>query len=410
MKQNTLQHLIFLLANLAATSSTLDFNGENGVVRATGTVAPTSLGDFGRSVEVINPSTGESVGTGGQGWPSAQSMNEWSQHTGSSGETLFSNQDNWLEPAGSLSPGAETVSAISMMEPVDIIPLASSSSGTNISSAEPTFGQIVSKSGECVVAKPVEYISEEHLDWVWQNRIGPSAKLKKDVNWNVMTNKNFFLDKFVHNNDSINYCVRWDTSTNLKKDIASKFKDVLERHYNKWNKWLEGYNCWPFRKLEVNMVGFAARQASQFDWTDESLGKLYERNLDSDGVPQCPVECYRFYDHVNNMWSDTSACESEPFDVSFWLKEDIPYGYGYDWGQEVSLNDTMNNLYDEDILFIGHEIGHGFGLPDFYGLDSKPARDFPNSIMMAYSSSTITASDGWMLRRVLDHVKPRLKI
>ncbi|ETK79244.1 hypothetical protein L915_14875 [Phytophthora nicotianae] len=282
--------------------------------------------------------------------------------------------------------------------------------GTNISSAEPTFGQIVSKSGECVVAKPVEYISEEHLDWVWQNRIGPSAKLKKDVNWNVMTNKNFFLDKFVHNNDSINYCVRWDTSTNLKKDIASKFKDVLERHYNKWNKWLEGYNCWPFRKLEVNMVGFAARQASQFDWTDESLGKLYERNLDSDGVPQCPVECYRFYDHVNNMWSDTSACESEPFDVSFWLKEDIPYGYGYDWGQEVSLNDTMNNLYDEDILFIGHEIGHGFGLPDFYGLDSKPARDFPNSIMMAYSSSTITASDGWMLRRVLDHVKPRLKI
>ncbi|ETI39051.1 hypothetical protein F443_15321 [Phytophthora nicotianae P1569] len=326
------------------------------------------------------------------------------------------------------------------MEPVDIIPLASSSSvdehqqneqqqqqqqgsktaggdvirfvaeagqpvvaftGTNISSAEPTFGQIVSKSGECVVAKPVEYISEEHLDWVWQNRIGPSAKLKKDVNWNVMTNKNFFLDKFVHNNDSINYCVRWDTSTNLKKDIASKFKDVLERHYNKWNKWLEGYNCWPFRKLETSVTVRLDGRVS---------GQLYERNLDSDGVPQCPVECYRFYDHVNNMWSDTSACESEPFDVSFWLKEDIPYGYGYDWGQEVSLNDTMNNLYDEDILFIGHEIGHGFGLPDFYGLDSKPARDFPNSIMMAYSSSTITASDGWMLRRVLDHVKPRLKI
>ncbi|ETO67785.1 hypothetical protein F444_15326 [Phytophthora nicotianae P1976] len=244
--------------------------------------------------------------------------------------------------------------------------------GTNISSAEPTFGQIVSKSGECVVAKPVEYISEEYLDWVWQNRIGPSAKLKKDVNWNVMTNKNFFLDKFVHNNGSINYCVRWDTSTNLKKDIASKFKDVLERHYNKWNKWLEGYNCWPFRKLEVNMVGFAARQASQFDWTDESLGN-FMRGIST-------------------------------------RMEDIPYGYGYDWGQEVSLNDTMNNLYDEDILFIGHEIGHGFGLPDFYGLDSKPARDFPNSIMMAYSSSTITASDGWMLRRVLDHVKPRLKI
>ncbi|KAG3081554.1 hypothetical protein PI125_g20137, partial [Phytophthora idaei] len=56
---------------------------------------------------------------------------------------------------------------------------------------------------------------------------------------------------------------------------------------------------------------------------------------------------------------------------------------------------------------IGHEIGHGFGLPDFYGLETKPSKDFPNSIMMAYSSSTITPSDGWMLRRILDHVRDR---
>ncbi|ETM44430.1 hypothetical protein L914_10329 [Phytophthora nicotianae] len=29
--------------------------------------------------------------------------------------------------------------------------------------------------------------------------------------------------------------------------------------------------------------------------------------------------------------------------------------------------------------------------------------------MMAYSSSTITPSDGWMLRRILDHVRSRYK-
>ncbi|KAG4051731.1 hypothetical protein PC123_g13061, partial [Phytophthora cactorum] len=166
------------------------------------------------------------------------------------------------------------------------------STGTNLSSAEPTFGKITSKSGECVVAKPTEYISEKYLDWVWQNRIGPNAKPKQDVNWNVMANKNFLMDKFVHNKGSINYCVRWDSSTNLEKSVASKFQGILERHYNKWNKWLEGYNCWPFTELKVNMVGWAAKDKSQFQWADNSLGPFYEGSVGSDGAPQCPDECY----------------------------------------------------------------------------------------------------------------------
>ncbi|KAF1781877.1 hypothetical protein GQ600_19469 [Phytophthora cactorum] len=47
-------------------------------------------------------------------------------------------------------------------------------------------------------------------------------------------------------------------------------------------------------------------------------------------------ECYRYYDNVNNVWSDTSSCKDEPFDVSFWLKHDLDFGYafGYAWGQE----------------------------------------------------------------------------
>ncbi|GMF56737.1 unnamed protein product [Phytophthora fragariaefolia] len=281
--------------------------------------------------------------------------------------------------------------------------------GTNHSSTKPTFGKVTSKTGGCVIGTPTEYISEKYLDWVWEHRIGPNADLSKESNWNVMANKNWLMDHFVHNKGSMNYCVRWDTDNTLSRSVASEFKGVLERHFNAWNDWLVGYNCWPFTELKVNMVGFAARQASQFEWTDDSLGTIYEGNVDSDGVPQCPDECHRFYDNVNNVWSDTRSCKGDPFDVSLWLKEDIPYGFGYDWGQEVSLNNTMQNLYDRNIMFIGHEIGHGFGLPDFYGLEDKPATDFPNSIMMAYSSTTITPSDGWMLRRVLDRVRSRYK-
>ncbi|POM69354.1 Neutral zinc metallopeptidase, Zn-binding site [Phytophthora palmivora] len=280
--------------------------------------------------------------------------------------------------------------------------------GTNLVSAKPTFGKITSKSGGCVVGAPTEYISSKYLDWVWQNRIGPEADTSKKANWNVMANKNWIMDHIVHNKGSMNYCVRWDTDNTLSKEVASKFQGVLERHYNAWNEWLDGYNCWPFKQIKINMVGWATKDASQFEWTDDSMGTIYEGTLDpTDGVPQCPTECYRFYDNVSNQWSDTSACKGEPFDVSFWLKEDIPYGFGYDWGQEVSLNDTMKNLDDKNIMFIGHEIGHGFGLPDFYGMDEKPDQNFPNSIMMAFSSSTITPSDGWMLRRILDHVRDR---
>ncbi|KAG2502461.1 hypothetical protein JM16_009788, partial [Phytophthora kernoviae] len=38
-------------------------------------------------------------------------------------------------------------------------------SSSNRSSSPPTFGNITSKSGECVVGNPTEYITNEELDW-----------------------------------------------------------------------------------------------------------------------------------------------------------------------------------------------------------------------------------------------------
>jgi hypothetical protein len=52
-----------------------------------------------------------------------------------------------------------------------------------------------------------------------------------------------------------------------------------------------------------------------------------------------------------------------------------------------------------------HELGHGFGITDFYGeegaSDGFPPGGFPGdgtSIMMAGSSTEITDFDGWLLR------------
>ncbi|KAG6616053.1 Neutral zinc metallopeptidase [Phytophthora cinnamomi] len=269
-----------------------------------------------------------------------------------------------------------------------------------------TFGTITSKSGECVIGNPNTYVSTADIDWIWTNRIGPSAPTR-DANWNVMDNKNWIMDHIVKNKGSLNYCVRWDSTEKLSKATASKFKAMLERQYAAWNHWLIGYDCWPYNEIKVNVVGFAVKEASLLDWTDDSLGTITVGDLDSDGVPQCDQKCYRFYDDGLGAWSDTSGCKGEPFDISLWPKQGLEGGFGYDWGQEVNLENMLSTLDQDQLVIVAHEIGHGFGLPDFYEDADKPNAQWPNCIMMAGSSMTVTDSDGWMLRRVLEHLKPR---
>ena len=59
-----------------------------------------------------------------------------------------------------------------------------------------------------------------------------------------------------------------------------------------------------------------------------------------------------------------------------------------------------------------HEIGHGFGITDFYGGEGEsngfPPGGFPgngSSIMMAGSSTEITDFDAWMLRYMWSQIK-----
>ncbi|ETM44438.1 hypothetical protein L914_10320 [Phytophthora nicotianae] len=353
---------------VATTSSAVKLDNPNGYSQEKGTRAPsqaTTSGSTGTGASLLRSSNSRSIGAGLE-------QQEGSSYMGTSGSDEIAYVSVW---------GAPVVAHTS----------------SNHSAAVPTFGKITSKAGECVVAEPTEYISKDYLNWVWQHRIGPNSDTSSKSNWNVMDNKNWIMDHLVHNNGSLNYCVRWDTDSQLSKDVASKFHGILERHYNAWNSGSRATIAGPL-------------QSSASTW---SAG-LPKTRPSSSGVmsqwarsTKCPDECYRFYDNVNDQWSDTSNCKGEPFDVSLWLKEDIPYGFGYDWGEEISLNNTLQNLYDKNLLFFAHEIGHGFGLPDFYGLEDKPATDFPNCVMMAYSAITVTPGDGWMLRRVLDHVRDR---
>ncbi|GMF80230.1 unnamed protein product [Phytophthora fragariaefolia] len=219
--------------------------------------------------------------------------------------------------------------------------------------------------------------------------------------------KNLLIfDQVVTNKGRLSYCVRWDNDQKLTKAVASKFQSMIEKQMNLWNRWLVGYECWPYEKIDISVVGFAVRDKSIMDWDDDSLGTVYEGILDAEGSPKCPDECYK---HPGQAASaDTSRCQGKPFDMSQWPSkkpaDDDAVGTGGDWGQRVEVNDMLNAMDNEQMDVLLHEIGHGFGLPEMYVDGNKPA-GFPKCVMdLGY---TLTDADGWLLRSVLENIKSR---
>ncbi|KAE8979184.1 hypothetical protein PR003_g23794 [Phytophthora rubi] len=285
--------------------------------------------------------------------------------------------------------------------------VVSASPSANATNGASTFGTITSGSSKCVVGNPNTYTTQSDLDWIWQNRIGPNAK-PSESNYNVMSNKNWVIDHLVKNKGTLNYCIRWDSDTKLTKSVASKFEAMLNRQYKAWNQWLIGYDCWPYNDIKVKVTGFAVKDSSALDWNDDSLGKIYKGDLDGDGVPRYPQNCYRFYDNGPGAWSDTSSCQAQPWDIYLWPRAGLEGGLGDDSGHEVNMENMLASLDDKQLTIVAHEIGHGFGLPDFYEEADMPGgTKFPACLMKAGSSMTVTPSDGWMLRRVLEHTKSR---
>ncbi|KAG6612937.1 Neutral zinc metallopeptidase [Phytophthora cinnamomi] len=265
----------------------------------------------------------------------------------------------------------------------------------NVTTGGETLGDITSGSVQCVVGNPNAYVLTETVDWVWTERMSKY----------VPGSENIIFDQLVTNKGSLNYCIRWDSKDRLSKSDASKFEAMLNRQFKAWNQWLIGYDCWPYNKINVKIVGWAARDASLFEWSDDSLGKIYTSDKDVDGVPQCPTACYKHQERALN--SDTSACEGTPFDMSLWPTQNMDGGAGGDWGQRVNAENLLATLDQDQTLIVSHEIGHGFGLPDFYEETDKPKTDFPACIMDSGTAATVTPSDGWMVRRVLENIKSR---
>ncbi|MET9965273.1 hypothetical protein ABZZ80_04940 [Streptomyces sp. NPDC006356] len=79
-------------------------------------------------------------------------------------------------------------------------------------------------------------------------------------------------------------------------------------------------------------------------------------------------------------------------------------GAGGDWGQRVGQEYFTSALGQENIHIYLHEVGHTFGLDDFYDWSPTGQCCF---LMKAGSAAQITEFDKWMFRDFWRHLKSR---
>ncbi|MEV6299163.1 cellulose-binding domain-containing protein [Actinoplanes sp. NPDC051861] len=235
------------------------------------------------------------------------------------------------------------------------------------------------------------------LDRVWAHQ--------EETYSNLYGFRNYGWDQLVANSGTVNYCVRWDSTAHVTAAQRDAVHATLQRQYQKWMDQMldngQGWNGWPYRQVPVKVVGWAVRDRAQLEWTDASVD-VYVNNI-RENAPQCGEPCGRFF-HQDGNYSGCPGGAAHHYDQSLWLTAGFQGGAGGDWGQRIGSEYYMSNLSAENVHILLHEIGHTYGLDDFYDWDPTPGRGF---IMKAGSATQITEFDKWMLRDFWRHLKSR---
>lgn len=262
---------------------------------------------------------------------------------------------------------------------------------------------------------PADFVSA--ADWIWTNRIEREGST---------TRRNTIFDMIVAGKGTINYVVKWQSYRTVTYEQRQKIETMLSDCINGWNDWLAGYENWPYDHIDVKVVGWAViDKNSLLDLHEDEVvytdtiyyDSQYDTSNGRDTIPDkeplAPSEISRF-DHFADKNYEYPGGLDKRFDMYMWATQGFPDigGCGGDWGQRLSDTAYLNMIDGSGIHVLEHEIGHGFGMTDFYGgegeLDGFPPGGFPggeNSLMMAGSAAKITNFDGWMLRYMWTKIK-----
>lgn len=251
------------------------------------------------------------------------------------------------------------------------------------------------------------------VEWVYNNRF-VARSAAAPIGEGSIVRQNLILDQIYDNGGYLNYVVRWQSSKSLTLVQRQKMQGFIERQINLWTKNLVGYENWPFDFIPVKIVGWAVDDASKI--LDKQPNEVVYTSFTRDGLadtdaaiyanlPNAPDQCSRMENWQNPNYT-YQQCPQGPggmFNMYLWATQGWNNGgaVGGDWGQRMSDVNYLNNLDAESHTIFVHELGHGFGITDFYGATERPPSGFPIPLVMwAGNSRTITDLDIWMLRYI----------
>jgi hypothetical protein len=219
---------------------------------------------------------------------------------------------------------------------------------------------------------------------------------------NIRNRSAWLLDSLVKGQGVINLCVRWGATTQLSAATRDEIAGGVQTWMNGWFAYLEDYGCFPYPGgVTVKITGFAVRPGDEglLGWTDRTI-PVYT-GTDREGEPQCPDAC-AFFSNWDHQFPRCPGGEQNHFDYSLWLDDSIGGGaaaVGGDWGLRMPQGNFVSSLGSATDNVTQHEIGHGFGIQDYY--DWTGATPAGGSIMIVGTAwGGPTSADGWLLRRV----------
>lgn len=245
-------------------------------------------------------------------------------------------------------------------------------------------------------------------DWIWHNRVEKEQSTVR---------RNTLFDQIIAGNGELHYVIRWQSYKTVTLEQRKQFETLVEKSINDWTDWLKDYEDWPYDHVTVKVVGWAVLDRNCLldlqpdEVVYDNLISDYDSSYDTsngietipDKLPSAPSELSR----MEHFMDSSYVYPGERFDMYLWATQGFPSigGCGGDWGQRLSDDAYLNMLSGTGLHVLEHELGHGFGMTDFYGgegeADGFPPGGFPGngtSLMMAGSSMEITDFDGWMLR------------
>lgn len=269
----------------------------------------------------------------------------------------------------------------------------------------------------CVTGAPPEDY-EETMDIVWREMSGQleGRDHARSAGLSILSFRNFIWDQILETDGSLNFCVRYESTHTVSAALRDQIEASIQRGVDQWIETVKGYDCWPYDRVATKVVGWAAMNRDTFDWADgDHPGVFYIGDDSFESAPQCAQSCGRFFNRqAGYTYPNCPGGRANHYDMSLWLTEGMGGGAGGDWGQRLGRSQFTSSAATGSVshIFV-HEVGHGFGLPDYYDPNWNAWAPLgvakPPSVMVVGPPGTSTVSDWdtWMMRHIWSNIRPR---